>query len=149
MSSFTPASNTLWLPNRNACVGEALQRLFYLDCQLARVIDVHAHPERMILRQHRAQLRRDPLREENRHPRTDAQKFDVPDSAQPRQQLLEPVIAENQSVAPAQKHVAYLGVRFKIAERLLEIRAQFLFANSANHPTPCAVAAVTRAPVCH
>src|SRR5258708_12408372 len=107
------------------------------------MIHVHAHPERMIFREHCTQLRRDSLRQENRHPRADPQKFDVPDRAQPRQHLLEPVIAENQSVPTTQKHVAYFGVSFKITERLLEIGVQFLFANSANHSPPGPIPPVT------
>ena len=66
------------------------------------------------------------------------------DCTQPRQELLEPVIAENQSVAATQKHIAYFGVCFEITERLLEIGVKFLFANSANYSTPCAITAVTR-----
>ena len=123
--------------------------MFYLDGELAWMIHVHAHPERMIFRQHCAQLRRDSLRQENRHPRTDPDKFDVPDRPQPRQHLLEPVIAENQSVPTTQKHVPHFSVFFKITERLLEIGVQFLFANSANHSTPGAIAAVTRATIRH
>src|SRR5206468_12354944 len=108
-----------------------------------------AHPERMIFRKHCAQFSGDSLGQENRHPRTYPHKFDVPDSAQPRQQLLETVIAENQSVATTQKHVAYFGVSFKITECLLEIGLQFLFANSANHSTPGAIAAVTSTTIRH
>ena len=69
--------------------------------------------------------------------------------AQPRQELLEPVIAENQSVATTQKHVAYFGVCFEITERLLEIGVKFLFANSANYSTPGAISAVTRTTIRH
>src|SRR4029077_9494453 len=103
----------------------------------------------MIFRQHCAQLGRDSLRKENRHPRTDAEKFDVLNSAQPRQELVEPVIAENQSVPTTQKHVAYFGVCFEITEGLLEIGVQFLFANSADHPAPGAIAAGTRTTISH
>src|SRR5580765_5395317 len=113
------------------------------------MIHVHAYPERMIFRQHCAQLGRYSLRQENRHPRADPQEFDMLDSAQPRQQLLEPVIAENQSVATTQKDVAYFGMSFKITECLLEIGVEFLFANSANYSTPGAIAAVTRTTIRH
>src|SRR4029077_6034071 len=113
------------------------------------MIHVHTHPERMIFRQHCTQLGRDSLWQENRHPRTDAEKFDVLDSAQPRQQIFEPVIAKNQSVATTQKHVTYFSVSFKITKRLLEIGVQFLFANPANHSTPGAIAAVTRTTIRH
>ena len=44
------------------------------------MIDVHAHPERMIFLQHRAELGRDPLRQENRNARADAEKLDVLES---------------------------------------------------------------------
>src|SRR5580765_8334088 len=113
------------------------------------MIHVHAYPERMIFRQHCAQLGRYSLRQENRHPRADPQELDMLDSAQPRQQLLEPVIAENQSVATTQKHIAYFGVCFEITERLLKIGVKFLFANSADYSTSCAIPAVTGTTIRH
>src|SRR5262245_34119019 len=113
------------------------------------MIHVNAHPERMIFRQHSTQLSRDSLWQEDRYPRTDAEKFDVLDRAQPRQQLLEPVVAENQGVATAQKHVTNFGVCFEIPERLLEIGVQFLLANSANDSTPRAITAVTCTTIRH
>ena len=58
------------------------------------MIDVHAHPERMIFLQHRAELRRDALRQENRDARADAQKLDVRDRAQAAQNFLELIVAE-------------------------------------------------------
>ena len=47
---------------RDAGVGEPLERFFHFNRQLARMIDVHAYPERVIFLQHGAKLRRDPLR---------------------------------------------------------------------------------------
>src|SRR6266545_4483439 len=111
------------------------------------MIDMHTHPERMMFRQHRAKLRRDPLRQENRHPRADAEELNVRDRSQPRKQLVDPFIAENKSVSTAQKHVAHFGVRFEIAECFLEICVQFLFADAAYHATPRTVAAVARATI--
>ncbi len=64
-------------------------------------------------------------------------------------QLVELLVAENKSVATAQKHVAHLSVLFQITKRFLEIRVQFLFADSAHHATPGAIAAVTGATVRH
>src|SRR6476659_1581573 len=86
---------------RDAGVGQAIQRLLHLNRQLPRMIYMHAHPERMMFRQHCAQLRRDALRQENRDPRADAEEFYVLDRAQPREQLVELIVAEDESVATA------------------------------------------------
>ena len=149
MSSFTPASNTLWLPSGMPALARRSSACFHLDCQLARMIDVHAHPERMIFRQHRAQLRRDSLRQENRHPCADPQKFDVLDRAQPRKSFSSLSSLKIRASPPLKSTSRTSVCCFKITERLLEIRVQFLFANSANHSTPRAIAAVTRATVRH
>ena len=57
---------------RNARVGEAFERGLDLGGQLARMVDVDAHPQRMIFLQHRAEFGRDALRQEDRHARADA-----------------------------------------------------------------------------
>ena len=122
---------------RNAGVGEALERFFHFNRQLARMIHVHAHPERMMFLQHRAKLRRDSLRQENRNARADAKKLDVRNRAQAAKQLVELIVAENKCVAAAQEDVAHFGVLFEITERFLEIGVQFLFAHAAR-PRDCA-----------
>src|SRR6266571_5007678 len=111
------------------------------------MINVHAHPERMMFRENRAKLGRDPLRQENRNAGADAQKFDVLDRAQPRRQLVDLIIAENQRVAATQEHVAHFGVLFEITERFFEIGMQLLFADSADDTTTGAIAAIRRASI--
>ncbi len=71
------------IAERDAGVGESLERLLDFNRELARMIDVHAHPKRMMFCEHRAKFRRDPLRQENRNARADAEKLDVRNGAQP------------------------------------------------------------------
>ena len=47
-SSFTPASKTLWLPSGMPALAKRSSALFHFNRQLARMIHMHAHPERMI-----------------------------------------------------------------------------------------------------
>jgi len=47
------------------------------------MIDVHAHPKRMMFGEHRAKLGRYALRQENWNARADAEKLDVRNGAQP------------------------------------------------------------------
>ena len=68
---------------RNASIGQALECLFHFDGELARVIYMHAHPKRMMFGQNRTKLGRDPLGQEDRNPRADADKFDVLYRAEP------------------------------------------------------------------
>src|SRR5262249_32351372 len=111
------------------------------------MIHMHTHPERVMFRERRAQLRRDALRHKNRNPRADPEKFNVSNRAQSRKQFVDLVAAKNESVAAAQKHVTHLRVLFEITERLLEIRVQFLFADAAHHAAARAVAAIARATI--
>ena len=83
-------------------IGETFERFLHFNGQLARMIDVHAHPERMIFREHRAKLGRDALRQKNRNARADAQKFDVRNRAQAAQHFFQLIVAEEQRVAAAQ-----------------------------------------------
>src|SRR6266481_8628087 len=113
------------------------------------MIHVHTHPQRMMFGEHRAQLRRDALRQENRNARPDSEKLYVLNRPQSRKQLVDLVVAENESVPTAQEYVAHFCVCFEISERFLEICVQLLFANSADHAAPGAVTAVTGATICH
>src|SRR5205807_3374516 len=83
---------------RDPGIGQTLQRFLYFNSELARMINVHAHPERMILRQHRAKLWRYSLRQENRNPRPDAKEFDVRNRAQAAEQILQFAIAKKERV---------------------------------------------------
>ena len=113
---------------RDAGIGQALQRFFHFNGELARMIDVHAHPERMILRQHCAKLWRDSLRQENRNPRSDAKEFDMRDRAQTAEQILQFAVTEQERITTREQHVAHFGVLLEIAEGFFKISVQFLFA---------------------
>ena len=134
---------------RDAVVCQSFERDAHFRREFARVIDVDAHPERMILLQHRAKLRRDPLREKDRHTGTDTKKFDMRDRAQPAEDFLQLRIAEKQRVTAGEKHVAHFGVFFEITKRGFEFGVQFLFAHSADDPAPGTIAAVARATIGH
>ena len=113
------------------------------------MIDVHTQPERMIFREDCAKLGRDALRKKDRDARADAQELDVFDRAQPRKQLVDLIVAEDQRVAAAQKHIPHFGVLFEIAECFLEIRVKFLFADAADDAGARAISTVTGAAIGH
>src|SRR5215475_7017140 len=104
------------IPERYAGVRESLKCFFDFNRQFARMINVHAHPERMIFRQDRAQLWRDALWQKDRNARANAKKFNVLYRAQPTEQLVELVVAENERVAAAEQDIAHFGVLLKIPE---------------------------------
>ena len=66
------------------------------------------------------------------------------DRAQPAEQLFQSLVAENERIAAGEKHVAHFGVLFEVAERFLEIGVQFLFPNTADDATACAISTITR-----
>src|SRR4030095_10283589 len=132
---------------RDARVGETLQGLLHLNCQLARMIHMHTHPEGMIFRENRPQLRCDALRQENRDARTDSKELNVRNRPQPRKQFVELIVAENESIATAQEDIAHLGMRFEITKRFLEICVEFLFAHTADNAAASAITAITGATI--
>ncbi len=137
------------MPSGMPVIRQTLERFLHFHGQLARMIRMHAHPERMIFLQHGAKLGRDALRQENWNSRPDAKKLDVRDRAQPAKNAFELVVAENQGVAAGEKHVAHFGVLFQITEGLLEIGVQLLLAHAAHDAAPRAIPAVTRATIRH
>ena len=86
------------IAERYAVVGEQRQTITHLGGELTRMIGVDAQPERMMFLQHAAQLRRDALRQEDRHAAADADELDVLDRPQTRQQRVELGIGEEQGI---------------------------------------------------
>ena len=99
--------------------------------------------------QHRAQLRRDALRQEDRYPRADAQKLHVRDRAQTAQQMFQLLVAEQQRVAAAQQHVAHLRMAADVLDLPVELGMEIVAAGVAHQPRPRAIPAIRRAPVRH
>ena len=113
------------------------------------MVHMHAHPERMILSQHCTKLRRDALRQEDRHPRADPKKFDVWNRAKAGKNLIELVVAEKQGVPAAQQDVAHFGVGFQVTIDRFKFGMQFLFAHAADDAAPGAISAVAGASISH
>jgi hypothetical protein len=80
-------------------VDQAFKSGLHLRGQLARVVDVNTHPERMKFLEHLAQRRRDPLREENRDPCADPDELDMFDGAQTAQNPPEFIVREEQGIS--------------------------------------------------
>ena len=74
------------IAERNSGVRQTLERFFYFNREFTWMVHVHAHPKRVVFGENRTQFRRDPLGQENRYARADAEKFDVLDRAQPRRE---------------------------------------------------------------
>ncbi len=120
-----------------------------LGGEFARVVRVDGDEERVMLFQHRAELGRDPLRQENRDARADADELDVRDGPQTGEDLVELVVREEQGIAAGKQDVADLGVLFEIFESRLPLGFQMLLADTGNDSRARAVAAVGGAAVGH
>ena len=120
-----------------------------LGGRLARVVGVDIDPHRVKLFQHRAQGRRDALRQKHRDPRTDPQQFNVRNLAQLPEQAFEPVIVEQQWIAAAEQHVAHFAMVSEVIQRRAEIGFEMVFPHPADHAAARAISAVRRAPVGH
>src|ERR1700722_15378388 len=129
---------------RNAGIGKPRGRLRDFGGQLPGMREMNAHPEWMMLLQHLCQALGDPLRQDRGYLGADAQELDVLDRAQPSEQPVELVVADTERIASGQQHVAYLGMRFEIGERLLPLAGRKLVfaAGIADEPRARAVAAI-------
>ena len=132
---------------RDAGVGEATEGIADLGGQLARVVRVDADEEGVELPQHRAQLGRDALREEEWDARADAEELDVLDGPQPGEEILELLVAEEQRVAAGEEHVADFRVRGDVINLPVKLRVEVIAAGVAHEPRARAIAAVGGAAV--
>jgi hypothetical protein len=125
-------------------IGQHLKAGAHFGRQLARVVDVDAHPKGMIFLQHRAELGRNSLGEENRHAGTDAEKLDVLDRTEPAENFFQLLVAEEECVAAGQAEITRLGLFFEIFEGGLEFGVQLLFAYTADDTGAGAISAIAR-----
>ena len=134
---------------RNAGVGQPAERVAHFRRQFARMVRVDAHEERMKFFQHRAQFRRDALRQKNRDARADPQKFHMRNRAQAAQQMFQFFVAQQQRVAAAQEHVADFRVRGDVGDLLVEFGMKIVAGRVADQPRARAITAIRRAAVRH
>ena len=106
------------------------------------MLDVYTHPKGMIFLEHLAELRRDALRQKDRHSRADSDELNVRNRPDTTQQFLKLVVRKKQSIATGEEHVAHLGVLLEVCEGLVEIRVQLLFAGAAHHSASSAITAI-------
>ncbi len=140
--SLTPASRTLWLPDREAGSRQLVDRARDLGRDLVGVVEMEVDPERVVLREHLAQLVVDALRQEDRHAAADPDDLDVRDLAEPAQDLLEQLRREGQAVAAGDEDVADLRGPPQVLELGLVVAAVEVLGRVADDPRAGAVPAV-------
>ena len=128
--------------DRQAGLGQLVDRARDLRRDLVRMVEVEVDPERVVLLEHLAQLVVDPLRQEDRHPRADPDDLDVGDLAEAAQDRLEQLRRERQAVAAGDQHVADLRGPAQVLELGLVVAAVEVLGRVADDPRPRAIAAV-------
>ncbi len=116
---------------------------------LFRMVDVDAHPDRPVLLENLAQLRRDALRQERRNARANANKLHMLDRPQTSEQVVELPVGKQQRIAARQQHIADFRMRLDVAQPLLVFRVEVVVLRVGNEPAARAVTTVSRAPVRH
>lgn len=127
---------------RYSMVDEALESCPHLGGQLAGMVDVNAHPEGMKFLEHPAQLRCDPLRQENWDTCADPDKLYVFDGAQTAQNPAEFIVGKEQGISTGKQDVSNFSVIFQISISFLKIGVQLVFANATHHAAPGAIATI-------
>ena len=143
--SLTPASRTLWFPTgRPARVSLSTARETSGVISFG-MVEMQVDPERVVLREHLAQLVVDPLRQEDRHAAPDPDDLDVRDLAQAAQDRFEELGRERQPVAAGDEDVADLRRPTQVLELGLVVLAVEVLGRVAHDPRARAVPAVRRA----
>ena len=106
------------------------------------MVEVEVDPHRVVLLEHGAQLVVDALRQEDRHPRADADDLDVRDLSQAAQDRLEELGRQGQSVATGDEHVAHLGRSAQVLELRLMLLAVEVLRRVTDDARARAVAAI-------
>ena len=128
--------------DRQAGPRQLVDRARDLGGDLVGVVEVQVDPERVVLREHLAQLVVDALRQEDRHAAPDPDDLDVRDLAEPAQDLLEELGRERQAVAARDEDVADLRRPAQVLELRLVVAAVEVLGRVADDPRARAVAAV-------
>ena len=115
-------------------VGESREGVADFGGEFLRVVRVDGDVKRVVLFQHRAEFRGDPLRKENGDARADAQELDVRDRAEAGEDLVELRVGEEQGIAAGKEDIADFRVLLKVAERRLPLRFKVLLADAGNDP---------------
>src|SRR5260221_2337425 len=116
-----------------------------LRSDLVRMVEVEVHPDRVVLREHLAELVVNPLGQEDRDPRADPDDLDVGDLAEPADDLFEQLRGEGQAVAARDQDIPDLGRPAQVFELGLVIAAVEVLGRVADGPAPGAIPAVARA----
>src|SRR4051812_22863482 len=98
------------------------------------MVGVNTHKKRMIFFEHRAKIGGDPLGEEERNARTNAQKLHMRNGSQAMQQELQLLVTEQERVASAQEHIANSGVLPDIVELPIELGMKVIPGGVADQP---------------
>ena len=133
------------VPERDAGARKDVARACQLGGDLVRMVDVDVQPDRVVFREHLAQLFVDPLGEEDRDPRADPDDLHVRDVAQPAQHGLEKLRRQRQAVAAGDQDVADLGRPADVVELGLVLLPVEVLAGVADDPRSRAVPAVAGA----
>ncbi len=102
---LTPPSSTVWQPSGMPASASRVHA-WSTRASFVGVGEVDAHPERMMLPQHAAQLGRDPLRQDGGHFRAQPQELDVRDPRRRPENPVEPLVAHGQRIAAGDEDVA-------------------------------------------
>jgi len=118
-------------------VRETLERLLHFNGELARMIDVYAHPQGMVFGEDRAKLR-DVMRCGRKiGTRVPTRRNSMCLIARRRASNLSSLSSLKIRASPPLRRTSRTSVvLFKIVECLLEIGVQFLFADAADDPAP-------------
>ena len=143
--SLTPGQQDALVADREARPGQLVDRPADLRGDLVGVVEVEVDPERVVLREHLAQLVVDPLGQEDRHAAADPDDLDVGDLAQAAEDRFEQLRREGQAVAAGDQDVADLRGPAQVVELRLVVLAVEVLGRVADDPAPGAVAAVARA----
>ncbi len=140
-----PGQQHALVAQRNAGPRQPVGRRRQLRGDLLGVVDVDVEPERVVLLDHVAELRRHAHGQEDGHARADADDLDVGDGPQAAEDHVQQLGGQHHRVAAAQQHVADLRRAFDIVDLGVELGPAEGLGGIADDAAAGAVAAVAGA----
>ena len=121
VQSFTPRSNTDWLPRGIPASARRAQACFDSGGHFVRMIEVGVQPDRVVFLEHVHQFRCDALRQHDRGARADADDLHVGNGTQTADDIFEFFVAHQQGVAAREQHVAYLRCTGDVVDAVVDL----------------------------
>ena len=132
-SSLTPRSSTDLVAQGDPGRSQARTGLFRFRSDLPGVVELRIEVKGMVLLEHPAELRRDPLGKSAGDPGTDADHLDRGNTVDPGEYVFQAVIRHHQGIPAGEEDVPQLGMLADVVDTLVDLGGRKLLIPFPHH----------------